>query len=130
MQSCRRFPKPLQVVVLSCLVREHMDHKIHVVEQYPLGLTVPFDMSGVQPHARESLLYLIRDGLDLARVATADDDKIISEGGGFLVHLQDSDVFRLLRLGGADCLRYPLPQLAGPHLKGRPSCRPGSPSLT
>jgi len=50
----------------------------------------------------ESLLYLIRDGLNLPRVATRADEKVISKRPGGLIHLQDGDVFGLLGLGGLD----------------------------
>ncbi len=47
----------------------------------------------------ESLLHLIRDGLNLPRVATRTDDEVIGECSGGLIHLQDGDFLGLLGLG-------------------------------
>ena len=66
-----------------------MNYKIDVIEQYPLRLVVTFNVRRPFPSAAESLLYLIRDGLNLPRVATRADDKIIGEGAGCFVQLQN-----------------------------------------
>lgn len=66
-----------------------MDHEIHIVQQDPLGLVVALNVGRMQARLRESLLYLIRDGLNLPGVATAGDYKIIGEGWGVAVHLED-----------------------------------------
>lgn len=77
-----------------------MDHEVHVVQQHPLRLLIALDMSGPQPGAGESLLYFIRDGLNLPRVATGADDEIIGEAAGRLVQLEHGEVFGFLFLGG------------------------------
>jgi hypothetical protein len=106
-----------------------VDYEIHVIEQHPLRLAVAFHMGGMETHAGESLLYFIRDGLDLPRVATAGNDKIIGERRRLSVHLQDGEILCLFRLGGADCLRYSLPQLAGFHWPVGPQFNPKMPSV-
>ena len=57
-------------------------------------------MGRTDPGFPESLLYLIRDGLNLPRVATRADDEVIGERAGGLIHLQDGDVFGFLGFGG------------------------------
>ena len=76
-----------------------MNHKVHVVQQHPVGLVIALDMGGADSGLSESLLYLIRDGLNLSGVATRADDKVISERPGGLIHLQDGDVFGLFGFG-------------------------------
>src|SRR5207248_2164209 len=88
-----------------------VDHKIHVVQQDPLSLVVTLNVRRAQTRPGESLLYLIRDGLYLPRVATARNYKIVGEDGGVAVHLQQGEIFGLFFLGGADRLGHPLPQL-------------------
>ena len=84
-----------------------MNHEVHVVQQDPVGLAVPFDVFRVETGLRESLLYLIRDGLNLPRVATRTDDEVIGECSGGLIHLQNRD---FLGLFGFGCL-YSFQQL-------------------
>ena len=79
-----------------------MDYEIHVIEQDPIGLAVPLDVGRVETRLRESLLYLIRDGLDLARVATAANNKVVGKPGGSLVQFENGDVASLLGFGGGD----------------------------
>jgi hypothetical protein len=76
-----------------------VNHKVHVIQQHPLGLVVALDVGRTDPGFPESLLYLIRDGLNLSGVATRADNKIISKRPGVLVHLQNGDVFGLLGFG-------------------------------
>ena len=76
-----------------------MNYKVNVVQQYPVGLLVALDVGRVDPGLSESLLYLIRDGLNLPGVATRADDKVIGERPGGFVHLQDGDVFGLFGFG-------------------------------
>lgn len=76
-----------------------MNHEVNVVQQHPVGLVIALDMGGTDSGLPESLLYLIRDGLNLPGVATRADDKIIGECPGGFVHLQDSDVFGLFGFG-------------------------------
>ena len=83
-----------------------MNHKVHVVQKHPVGLAVALDMGGSDSALRESLLYLIRDGLNLPRVATRADDKIISEGPRVLIHLQNGDFFGLFGLRRVDSLKH------------------------
>ena len=66
-----------------------MNYKVDIIEQYPLRLVVTFHVRRPLPGAAESLLYLIRDGLNLPGVATRAHHKIIGEGAGRLVQLQD-----------------------------------------
>jgi hypothetical protein len=76
-----------------------VNHEVNVIQQHPLGLVVALDMSRADSGLPESLLYLIRDGLNLPRVATRADDKVVGERPGGLIHLQDGDVFGLLGFG-------------------------------
>jgi hypothetical protein len=73
--------------------------EVHVIQQYPVGLAVSLDMGRADSGLPESLLYLIRDGLNLPRVATRADDKVISKRPGGLIHLQNGDVFGLFGFG-------------------------------
>ena len=66
-----------------------MNYKIDVIEQYPLRLVIAFNVRRPFPSATESLLYLIRDGLNLPRVATRADDKKICERAGCFVQLKN-----------------------------------------
>jgi hypothetical protein len=79
-----------------------VNHEVHVIQQYPVGLAVALDVGGTDSGFPESLLYLIRDGLNLPRVATRADDKVIGERPGSLIHLQDGDIFGLFGFGGLD----------------------------
>jgi len=81
-------------------LREDVDHEIHIVQQDPLRLFVALDMGGLQPGAGESLLYLIRDGLNLPRVATGANNEIIGEAAGGFVQLEHSEILGFLFLGG------------------------------
>ena len=81
-----------------------MNHEVNVVQQYPVGLVVALDVGRADSGLSESLLYLIRDGLNLPRVATRADDKIIGERPGGLVHFQDGDVFGLFGFGRVYCV--------------------------
>ena len=83
-----------------------MNHEVNVIQQHPVGLLVPLDIGGADSGLPESLLYLIRDGLNLPRVATRADDKVIGERPGGLVHLQDGDVFGLLCFGRVYRVEY------------------------
>ena len=66
-----------------------MNYKIDVIEQYPLRLVVTFNVRRPFPSTTESLLYLIRDGLNLPRVATRADDKKICERAGRFIQLKN-----------------------------------------
>lgn len=66
-----------------------MNYKIDVIEQYPLRLVVTFNVRRPFPNTTESLLYLIRDGLNLPRVATRADDKKICERAGRFIQLKN-----------------------------------------
>src|SRR4051812_37689598 len=76
-----------------------MHDKVNVIQQHPVGLLVAFDRGGADSRLSESLLYLIRDGLNLPRVATRTDDEKIRERSGGLIHLQHGDFFGLFGLG-------------------------------
>jgi len=77
-----------------------VNHEVNIVQQYPVGLVIAFDVGRTDSGLPESLLYLIRDGLNLSGVATRADDKVISKRSGGLIHLQNGDVFGLLGFGG------------------------------
>ncbi len=79
-----------------------MHDEVHVIEQHPFGLGVPFGVRGVQSGLPESLLDLIGDGLDLPRVATRADDEIIGEAAMRLIEFERGHVGRLLFLTGAN----------------------------
>ena len=82
-----------------------MNHEVRVIQQYPVGLAIALDMGRADTAFRESLLYLIRDGLNLPRVATRADDEVIRKGTGGLIHLQNGDFFGLLGFGCVHCLK-------------------------
>ncbi len=88
-----------------------MDDEIYVVQQNPFGLVVALDVRGPHPVPGESLLYLIGDGLNLSRVAAATDNKVIGEGAGGLVHLENSQIFGLFRLTSFDRLGHLAPDI-------------------
>lgn len=81
-------------------LRKHMDHEVHVVQQDPLRLFVALDVGGPQTGAGESLLHLIRDGLNLPRVATGANNEIIGEAAGRLVQFEHGEVLGFFFLGG------------------------------
>ena len=81
-----------------------MNHEVNVIQEHPVGLAVTLDVGGMDPGLPESLLYLIRDGLNLPRVATRADDEVISKRPGGLVHLQNGDVFGFFGFGGLHCV--------------------------
>ena len=81
-----------------------MNHEVNVIQQHPLGLVIALDMSGTDSGLPESLLYLIRDGLNLPRVATRADNEVIGKCPGSLIHLQDGDVLGFLGLSGLHCV--------------------------
>jgi hypothetical protein len=76
-----------------------VNHEVNVIQQHPIGLVITLDVGGADSGLPESLLYLIRDGLNLPRVATRADDEIIGERPGGLIHLQNGDVLGLFGLG-------------------------------
>jgi len=83
-----------------------VNHEVDVIQKHPLGLVVPLDVGRSNSGLSESLLYLIRDGLNLPRVATRADDEVIGERPGSFVHFQDGNVFGFLGLGGLYCVEY------------------------
>src|SRR5690349_7961612 len=46
LQTAGRLPQSLQVIKLARLFRENVDHKVHIVQQYPLGLFIALDARG------------------------------------------------------------------------------------
>lgn len=81
-----------------------MDHEIHVVEQYPLSLLVALDVCRTRACLCESLLYFIRDGLNLPRVATRTDHEVVGKAARRLVEFQNGKAFSLFALGGGQGL--------------------------
>ena len=79
-----------------------MNDEVHIVQQHPVGLLIALDRSGTDSSLPESLLYLIRDGLNLPRVATGADNKEIGKRSGGLIHLQYGDFVGLLGFGCLD----------------------------
>jgi len=79
-----------------------VNYKIYIIEQHPLRLLVAFDIRRPLTGTAESLLYLIRDGLNLPRVATRADNKEICERAGILVQFQNCDVFGFLIFAGVN----------------------------
>lgn len=79
-----------------------MDYEINVVQQDPLGLLIALNVSGPEAGVRESLLYLIRDGLNLPGVATGADDEVIGKTARCLIQFEDGEVLGLLFLGGGN----------------------------
>jgi hypothetical protein len=77
-----------------------VNHEVHVIQQHPVSLLVALDRVGVDSGLPESLLHLIRDGLNLPRVATRADYEVIGECSRGLIHLQNGDILGLFGFGG------------------------------
>src|SRR5581483_2251939 len=88
-------PQTLEVVVLALLLREHVDHDVHVVEEDPLCLGLALAPEGLHPGLPEGLLDLLDDRLDLP-VARARCDHEEVRDHDQVVDVQDHDVGRLL----------------------------------
>jgi hypothetical protein len=69
-----------------------VDHEVHVIEQHPLRLPVAFHVRRLHPSVCKSLLYLIRDGLNLPRVAAGTNDEIVGKRPAVLPQLQNRDI--------------------------------------
>src|SRR5581483_1742493 len=52
-------PQTLEVVVLALLLREDVDHEVHVVEEHPLRLGLALAPDGLHPGLPERLLDLL-----------------------------------------------------------------------
>jgi hypothetical protein len=89
-----------------------MDYEIHIVKQHPVGLVITLDVRRPQAFPRESLLYLIRDGLNLPRVATAANDEKVGKAAGGFVEFEQSDIGGLLGFTGVQHVQEPDPCFA------------------
>ena len=82
-----------------------MDHEVHVIEQYPLRLAVAFHVGRLHPGICKSLLYLIRDGLNLPGVAAGADYEIVGKRPGVRFQLQNLDIFGFFGVAGLKSLQ-------------------------
>lgn len=99
-------PQALQVVVLPGAGRENVDQEIPVIHQDPVRIGVSFDTQGKLPGIFETVLDLVGDSLDLARVGPAADHKGVDKTGD-PAQVQNPDVPGLLIVSS---LRGLLPQ--------------------
>ena len=79
-----------------------MDDKVHIVDQHPFGLGVALDMGWAQSCGFEPQFDLIGNGLYLAGIRPAAQNKIIGKGTGTFFHLQDGKFFGFLIEAGLD----------------------------
>jgi len=73
-----------------------VNHKVNVVQQYPLSLVVSFETIRAQTHLREVAVHFVGDSLNLAGIRSRADDKIIRKRTRSPIHLQDGNVFTFL----------------------------------
>ena len=67
-----------------------MHDEIHIIDQHPLGLVVPFDMSWPQFCLLEAQFHFVRDSLHLPRISPVTQHKVVSEGSRPFFHLQNA----------------------------------------
>jgi hypothetical protein len=77
-------------------------HKIHVIEQHPLGLLVTLDVSRPQPGPFQAQFHFVRNGLDLAGIGPAAHYEVVGERSRPFFQFQYGDFFRLLFQAGTD----------------------------
>src|SRR5258708_39257882 len=92
---------------------ENVDYEINIVEKDPLCLVVSLDARRTHTPLAERLLNIVRDGLYLAWICPGSNHKVIGKGAGVLVHFQNSQIFALLALNCAHCLRNLPPGFLG-----------------
>src|SRR5437762_3854891 len=100
-----------------------MQNEMDVIQQYPLRLVVAFNAVRAIACLRELLLHIIRYGLDLARIGSGANNKIIGKCTTVPVHLQNNDVFALFTFNGLDRACHLLPDFyTHPFLWLLPAC--------
>ena len=97
-----RLPQALEIVELARLLREDVDHEVHVVNEHPLGLVVAFDVRGAEASAFETEFDFVGNGLNLARVGTAAQNEIVGEGSGTLLHFENGKLLGFFFEAGLD----------------------------
>ena len=94
-------PKAFQLIVGARFFGKNVDQAISVVDQHPLGVLVSFHVERLLARGFEPNIDFVCDGLNLARVGAAANDKVIGEGE-HLTHIQGDDVAGLFGFRGAD----------------------------
>ncbi len=98
-------PKSLEIVVVTVLVVEHVDHEIDVIEDDPARLSIAFSTGRLDPlELQETALDLSGDGRHLTFGVAAADQEVVGNDKD-LRDVQDDDVVRLLvgcRAGGLE----------------------------
>ena len=79
-----------------------MDQVIAKIGEYPLRIVVAFDADRMLAALCQLQADLFADGLNLLRIGAGTDQEEIGERG-YVPEVEDSDVNRFLRFGGADC---------------------------
>src|SRR5215510_8917690 len=102
LQSLRRLPKTLQLIVAACLFCEYVDHEIYVVEEHPLRLAVTLNVRGIKTLAFKTEFYLVGDRLDLPRIDAAAYHEIVRECARTLFEFEEGEFFSFLVLAGGD----------------------------
>src|SRR5438132_824221 len=74
----------------------------------PLAAGLALHVSRMHACFLQALFHFIGNGLDLARIGAAADNKVIGKRARALLQLQYRDLFSLLFLTGADSFKYRL----------------------
>ena len=82
-----------------------MHHKIHVIDQHPLGLLVTFNTVWIYSGTLQAQFDFVGNGLDLARIRPAADHKQISKGARVLFKLKNREFLGFLLVAGVDGFR-------------------------
>ena len=82
-----------------------MDNEVHIVDQYPLGLTVPLDVRGTQPRSLKAQFHLVCYRLHLPRIRTAAQHEVVGECRP-LLHFKYGKFFSFLVKAGLNGCRY------------------------
>src|SRR5579864_3765276 len=93
LQPLGGFPEPFEIVELARFVRKHVNDKVDVVEQNPLSLFVSLDIVGAEACGLKAEFDLVGDGLNLPRVGTAAQNKVVGKRARAFLHFQNGELF-------------------------------------
>ncbi len=88
-------PKSLEVVELSGLFREDMNHEVGVVHQYPITFGMPFDVGRTDSGLSQSLVDIVGDRLGLPGGGARTYQEVVGKRTDAF-KVQDDDISRLL----------------------------------
>ncbi len=83
-----------------------MYNEIDVIEKHPISLLVSFNVDRTLPGLLQAQFYFIGDSLNLTRIGSAANQKVVGESAGSFLELEDCDFFRFLLLAGAEGFLY------------------------